>query len=123
MNVFEYLKDLFVRWYKEVKEAGKSNKSNKLPEYKDPDSGEPLTYDSLMEMITNSPLSKQFRAFFPFMFTKDYKTYVEGNGKMDFSQSQMPYSLRIENNSGYRSNCHFCQKSQCTNNCPLPFDE
>ena len=58
MNVFEYLKDLFVRWYKEVKEAGKSNKSSKLPEYKDPDSGETLTYDSLMEMIANSPLSK-----------------------------------------------------------------
>jgi hypothetical protein len=105
MQVFNYFKDLLVRWYKEVKETGKSNKSSKLPEYKDPDTGETLTYDSLMEMFEKDPLSKQFRAFFPVMFTKEFQ---EGPPKKTYAQAEMPYSLRVENTSSYRQNCHFC---------------
>ena len=34
----------------------------------------------------------------------------------------MPYYLRVENTSGYRHDCHFCQTPNCGANCPLPFD-
>ena len=33
-RVFEYFRDLFVRWYKEIEETGFSNRSTKLPSYK-----------------------------------------------------------------------------------------
>ena len=57
LNVFNYYKDLIIRWYKELKDQGKSNRSSRLPEFKHPDSGELLNYDSLMEMIEKEPLT------------------------------------------------------------------
>ena len=33
----------------------------------------------------------------------------------------MPYQLKIENNTGYGQNCHFCNNSRCSRSCPLPY--
>ena len=57
LNVFNYYKDLIIRWYKEIKDQGKSNRSSRNPEFKHPDSGQLLNYDSLMEMIEKEPLT------------------------------------------------------------------
>jgi hypothetical protein len=48
---FGYIKDLFSRWYNEIKETGKSNKCRVLPSFKHPDSGELLDADSLEELF------------------------------------------------------------------------
>ena len=68
--MFDYFKDLIVRWYKELKEKGSSNKSSKKPEFKHPDTGLLLDYDSLIEMFEKEPLTQQFKTFFPAMFTE-----------------------------------------------------
>lgn len=57
LNVFDYYKDLIIRWYKEIKENGKSNRSSKQPDFKHPDTDKLLDYDSLMEMIEKEPLT------------------------------------------------------------------
>ncbi len=33
-HVFRYFRDLFTRWYKDYKEKGESERSNKSPQYK-----------------------------------------------------------------------------------------
>jgi len=120
LNIFDYYKDLMIRWYKEIKEQGKSNKSQRPPDYKHPDTGEALNYDSLMEMIQKESLAQQYKTFFPAMFTKEYQS---GKLKRSYSQSEMIYFLKVENTSSYRQNCHYCETSSCTQNCPLPFDD
>ena len=35
----------------------------------------------------------------------------------------MIYFLKVENTSGYRQNCHYCDTSTCRENCALPFDD
>ena len=57
---FDYIKDLFVRWYKEIAESGKSNKCRQMPNYKDPDTGKVLDFESLQELFENKSLEKQF---------------------------------------------------------------
>ena len=35
----------------------------------------------------------------------------------------MIYNLKVENTSGYRQDCHFCDTSSCREHCALPFDD
>lgn len=42
-----------------------------MPNYKHPDTGELLNADSLAQLFTKEPLEKQFKAFFPILFTDD----------------------------------------------------
>ena len=50
LNFFDFIKNVIVRWYKDVKERGKSDKSNHNPQYTHPDSGELLTYDTFVNL-------------------------------------------------------------------------
>ena len=113
------MKDLFVRWYAEIKELGKSNKCRVPPTYKHPDTGEVLDADSLNNLFTKEPLEKQFKAFFPILFTNEAKQALSAK---KFELDHMPYQLKVENNSGYMQECHFCQSSSCRQHCTLPYD-
>jgi hypothetical protein len=55
-EVFKYFRDLFVRWLKEIKDTGSSQRSAQSPKYKKPGSKEALNYDSLMELIEKENL-------------------------------------------------------------------
>lgn len=43
--------------------------------------------------------------------------------KRDFSLKEMPYQLKIQKNSGYSMDCHFCNQRSCMKNCPVPFTD
>ena len=70
-HFFDYIKDLLVRWYNEIEENGKSNKCRVAPPYKHPDTGALLDAESLKDLIENQPLEKQFKAFFPVLYTDE----------------------------------------------------
>jgi hypothetical protein len=71
-NFFNYIKDLFTRWYAEIAESGKSARCKQMPNFKHPDTGEVLNAESLASLLKES-LEKQFKAFFPILFTNDAK--------------------------------------------------
>lgn len=57
LRFFDEFKDLIYRWYKDWKDLGKTERhSVQQPPFKHPDSGELLTYDTLLAL----PLEKQF---------------------------------------------------------------
>lgn len=39
-----------------------------------------------------------------------------------WDQEKMPYVLKIENNTGYNTDCHFCGNHNCRTSCPLPYN-
>lgn len=61
---------------------------------------------------------KQFKTFFP---TLNEDSWKEVLSQKYFDQAEMPYQLKVENNSSYGQNCHFCDNYNCTKNCPLPY--
>ena len=40
-----------------------------------------------------------------------------------FEQADLPYQLKIENNSSYGQNCHFCDNYNCNRNYPVPYTD
>jgi hypothetical protein len=95
---FDYIKDLFTKWYEEFTKDGKSNKCRQNPNFKHPDTGAVLDAPSLAELFEKEPIEKQFKAFFPILFTNEAKQALQArNFEIDF----MPYQLKVENNSGY----------------------
>lgn len=48
LQFFNEYKDLLHRWYKECQEKGSSERHSCLPPFKHPETGEVLTYDTLM---------------------------------------------------------------------------
>lgn len=47
-RVFEYFRDLFVRWLHDYKEHGNSARSSQAPNYRKPGHKELLSYDQFM---------------------------------------------------------------------------
>lgn len=70
LRFFAYVRDLFVRWYKEVQEKGTSEKSRLKPQYKSPVNGEILNYESFMALS----LEQQFEALFPALNEQNWQT-------------------------------------------------
>lgn len=101
LQFFNEYKELMYKWYKDIKEKGNSERHDKLPPYKHPETGELLTYDTLLELT----LEQQFAAFFPTLTEENWKE--EGN-KRNWEIERRPYILKIENTSGYGQDCHFC---------------
>ena len=50
-RVFEYYRDIFVRWYKEIQEKGSSDRSTKTPSFSKPGLNTPIDYEVLIDMI------------------------------------------------------------------------
>ena len=48
LHFFKYIKDLLIRWYREIKEDGASSRSKFKPQYKHTQTKEVLTYDTLI---------------------------------------------------------------------------
>lgn len=69
-------------------------------------------------MADSGDANKLFRAFFPNLTEENWQAFLS---KKSFSLSEAPYQLKIENNSTYGQNCHFCEDEKCYKNCPLPF--
>jgi len=44
-----------------------------MPNYKHPDSGEVLNAESLAKLFESETVEKQFKAFFPILFTNEAK--------------------------------------------------
>lgn len=63
MAVFDYYKELFVRWYREIDENGTSARANHKPMYSV--DGTPLDFASLQKLFAEGDLEKMFKAFFP----------------------------------------------------------
>lgn len=55
-RVFEYYRDIFVRWYKEIQEKGSSDRSTKSPSFSKPGSNTPIDYESLMDLLKDESL-------------------------------------------------------------------
>lgn len=115
LHFFDEYKDLIYRWYKDIKENGSSGRNKQSPPYKNPDNGELLDYDTLVAL----PLEKQFQALFPTLSEETWKD--EGSRNTHWDLRKRPYILKIENNSGYGQDCHFCNSYQCRYSCPLPY--
>ena len=55
---FDYIKDLFTRWYDEIAKEGKSAKCRQMPNFKHPDTGAVLDHKSLAELFEKEPIEK-----------------------------------------------------------------
>ena len=71
-------------------------------------------------MIETQPKETIFKAFFPHLTEQNWKDELSIK---NFSQSIMPYQLKIENVSAYLQECHFCETNTCRQNCPLPYSD
>jgi len=85
-------------------------------DYKHPETGEELTYDTLVAMSDEMA----FKAFFPVLTPDNWKKTIKSS---NWDWKDMPYSLMVENNSGYSQDCHFCGNYQGHNSCPIPFTD
>lgn len=112
IEFYRTYRDLIYKWYADLKENGKSDRSRYDPEYKH--NGDLLTYDSLIALS----IEDQFNAIFPALNEENWKEQLD---KKTWEQSEMPYKLMIENTSGYSQDCHYCNTYQCKVHCPLPF--
>ena len=114
VEFFTLYRELIYRWFKDIETTGKSDRSRYDPKYKHPQTGELLTYTTLIALS----MEDQFAALFP---TLDEESWKEVLSKRTWDQQEMPYKLMVENTSGYSQDCHFCNTHQCKTNCPLPF--
>ena len=110
---FEYFRDLFVKWYR-----NQDDQSKFAPKYKHPGTQELLTYDNLEDLVTNSSVEEQHKAFFPNLTEENWEDELS---KRKYGQEEMPYQLKIQNQSKYGTDCYFCGNQRCTTMCPLPF--
>jgi len=46
-----------------------------------------------------------FKAFFPTLSSENWSDLLD---QKNFRQQELPYQLKIENNSMYGQSCHFC---------------
>jgi hypothetical protein len=98
-----------------VDENGPS-RSRYDPEYEW--NGKKMDIHSLSELFKSGDLAAQFAAFFPTLNEENWEKVI---GARSFNQKDMPYSLCLENNSGYLEDCHFCGNRSCRANCPCPY--
>lgn len=110
---FNYIKDLLIRWYKEIKTEGSSGRSKKIPQYKHPRTKQVLDYDSFIALNDE----EKFQACFSTLTEKNWQEVLS---ERFFNQEDLPYQLKIENVASYMSDCHFCGGSSCRG-CPLPY--
>ena len=118
LAVFDYFKELFVRWFREIDEKGQSNRASHSPHYEV--DGKKLDFETLQKMIADGQIEKLFNAFFPKLSENNWQDVLE---KKYFDANDLPYQLKIENITRYMQSCHFCGNSYCRNNCPLPYSE
>lgn len=55
-RVFEYYRDIFVRWYREIAEKGSSDRSTKIPSFSKAGSNVPFDYQGLMDILSKESL-------------------------------------------------------------------
>ena len=55
---FDYIKDLFTKWYEEITKDGKSGKCRQNPNFKHPDTGAVLDSLTLVELLEKEPIEK-----------------------------------------------------------------
>jgi len=84
IRFFETVKDLMIRWLKDYKDDEASSRCRQDPKYKNPDTGEALTYDDFVRMDAE----KQFASFFPNLTEDNWK---ETLSKRNFELEDMPY--------------------------------
>lgn len=115
LNFYDEFKSIITNWYKDCKDqGGKSSFHSETPPFRHPQTDEVLDYDSL----TALPLDQQFEALFPSL---SEETWKEETNKNSWSFEKRPYTLKVENNSGYGNDCHFCNNYNCRNSCALPY--
>ena len=64
-------------------------------------------------------MEEKFQSAFPDLTEENWKTLLPKN---DLDITQVLYSPRLKNLSGYMDACHFCYDKKCEG-CPLPYDE
>lgn len=117
--VFQYFKELLLRWYTGEAEAASEKKSTVRPQYKHAGTGEVLTYETLQTLFAEGTKEDQYNSFFPNLTEDNWKEELKKKG---FSLNEMPWQLKIETVSGYNQDCFFCDNSKCRSSCPLPFN-
>ena len=118
LEVFNFFKNLFYRWYEDYNNNNKSDKSNQEPKFKHPDTKKILTFEDLKNLYDNEPIAKQFQAFFP-LLTQQNSTLDIGD---NFDQESFPYKLCLEQKNILPNLCCYCNLSHVGKNCRLPFD-